>query len=90
MLGNAFGNVFDDRADKRGRRLNDSTVRDSGLGDRGTEGSVPDLLEQSQDAIRETGERESGSEIHELPLEADEADAAEQAQELDLDEDYYR
>jgi hypothetical protein len=51
---------------------------------------LPDSMEQDQDAVPD--ERESGRDgtRHELPLEADEADAADQERELGLDEDDYR
>ncbi len=55
----------------------------------GLEEPVPDSVEQKQDAIPRPDEDESGP-VLQLPLEADEADAAEQSQQLDLDEDDYR
>ncbi len=55
----------------------------------GLEEPVPDSVEQKQDAIPAAHEDENES-APQLPLEADEADAAEQAQELDLDDDDYR
>jgi hypothetical protein len=56
----------------------------------GLERPVPDSVEQGQDAISGTNEQETAEVPAELPLEADEADAAEQARELDLDDDDYR
>jgi hypothetical protein len=73
-----FGNIFDDAAD-RGPEMSDM----------GLEEPVPDSVEQKQDAIPAAHEDENES-APQLPLEADEADAAEQAQELDLDDDDYR
>ena len=51
---------------------------------------ITDVLEQNQPAvpgITETGERQIPGRI---PLEANEADAAEQAREVQLDDDDYR
>jgi hypothetical protein len=59
------------------------------MSDMGLEEPVPDSVEQKQDAIPRPDEDESGP-VLQLPLEADEADAAEQSQQLDLDEDDYR
>jgi hypothetical protein len=56
----------------------------------GLERPVADSVEQGQDAISGTNEQETPDVPEELPLEADAADAAEQARELDLDDDDYR
>jgi len=56
----------------------------------GLERPVADSVEQGQDAISGTNEQDTSPSPEELPLEADEADAAEQARELDLDDDDYR
>ena len=56
----------------------------------GLERPVPDSIEQNQDATTGADEQSEGPEPEEVPLEADPADAAEQARELDLDEDDYR
>ena len=58
------------------------------MADRGLDDPVPDVLEQSQDAVPDGEDEEELPE--ELPLEADEADAAEQSREVDLDDDDYR
>jgi hypothetical protein len=57
------------------------------MSDMGLERPVADSVEQNQDAIPGA---EEPDERHELPLEADEADAAEQDRDLGLDEDDYR
>jgi len=59
------------------------------MADRGLDDPVPDVLEQSQDAVPEV-EDEDEELPEELPLEADEADAAEQAREVGIDDDDYR
>jgi hypothetical protein len=51
---------------------------------------VDDSVEQNQDVIPGGGELDEVNLSHEVPLEADEADAAEQERELSLDEDDYR
>jgi len=56
----------------------------------GLEEPLPDSVEQHQDAIPRAEADRNGSPAEQLPLEADEADAAEQARELDLDDDDYR
>ena len=59
------------------------------MNDKGLERPVPDSVEQDQDVIPE--DEEPGQELpREVPLEADEADRAEQERVLDLDEDDYR
>jgi hypothetical protein len=59
------------------------------LTDRDPEGPLPDVIEQSQDVSPGPGDNDRGS-PGELPLEADPADAAEQAREVDTGEDDYR
>ena len=60
------------------------------MSDMGLERPVADSVEQRQDVIPD----DSGSEVYnrprEVPLEADEADAAEQERALGHDEDDYR
>jgi hypothetical protein len=56
----------------------------------GLERPVPDSVEQNQDATTGADEQSEGPEPEEVPLEADPADAAEQARELDIDDDDYR
>lgn len=62
--------------------------------DRGLDEPVPDALEQKQDAIPETGEPEENEipehSLEHVPLEADSADVAEQAREVDPGDDDYR
>jgi hypothetical protein len=57
--------------------------------ERSLEEPVPDSVEQDQDLIPDTAEP-ADSLPAELPFEADEADVAEQARELDPGEDDYR
>jgi hypothetical protein len=57
------------------------------MSEMGIERPVADSVEQDQDAIPGADELD---ERHELPLEADEADAAEQGRGVGLDEDDYR
>jgi hypothetical protein len=59
------------------------------MSDQDLEGPVPDLIEQQQEAIPGADEPD-GSQPHDMPLEADEADVAEQGRGLDLEEDDYR
>ena len=56
----------------------------------GPEQPVDDSVEQDQDAIPNAAELEESDLPHEVPLEVDEADAAEQERVLSLDEDDYR
>jgi hypothetical protein len=56
----------------------------------GLERPVADSVEQSQDAVPHEDELHEPSRPRELPLEADEADAAEQERDLGNDEDDYR
>ena len=58
--------------------------------ERGLERPVDDSVEQDQDVIPDEEELDEGNLSYEVPLEADEADAAEQERELNLDEDDYR
>ena len=51
---------------------------------------VADSVEQDQDVIPEEMEPTRDDTHHEVPLEADEADAADQERDLGLDEDDYR
>jgi hypothetical protein len=57
--------------------------------DAGLNEPVPDLAEQSQEAV--SGAQYEDTDLpEELPFEADEADAAEQAREFELGEEDYR
>jgi hypothetical protein len=61
--------------------------------DRGLDEPVPDVVEQSQEAVPgtdEADELELKVELKEVPLEADPADVAEQARAVELGEDDYR
>jgi hypothetical protein len=60
------------------------------MSDMGLERPVDDSVEQHQDVIPDETELDQSALSHELPLEADEADAAEQERALGLDEDDYR
>ena len=60
------------------------------MSDMGLERPVDDFVEQDQDAIPDGSERDERNLSYEVPLEADEADAAEQERALGLDEDDYR
>jgi len=63
--------------------------------ERDLEEPVPDVMEQHQEAVPDEDTDEDTDEAdqsgpEELPLEADEADVAEQAREVRLSEDDYR
>jgi hypothetical protein len=60
------------------------------MGEMDIERPVDDAVEQEQDVIPDAGDLDETDLPYELPLEADEADAAEQERELSLDEDDYR
>ncbi len=60
------------------------------MSDMGLERPVADSVEQDQDAIPDAEELDESDLPHEVPLEADEADAAEQDRAVGLDEDDYR
>ena len=60
------------------------------MSDMGLERPVDDSVEQEQDVIPDGEEPDEGNLLRELPLEADEADAADQDRELSLDDDDYR
>jgi hypothetical protein len=60
------------------------------MSDMGLERPVDDSVEQHQDVIPDEAELDESDLPYELPLEADEADAAEQERALSLDEDDYR
>jgi hypothetical protein len=59
------------------------------MSDQDLEGPVPDVVEQQQEAISGADEPD-GSQPYDMPLEADEADVAEQGRGVDLEEDDYR
>jgi len=58
--------------------------------DRGLDDPVPDIVEQSQEAVPDDDEDDDELLPDEVPLEANPADAAEQAREVELGEDDYR
>jgi hypothetical protein len=60
------------------------------MSDMSLERPVDDSVEQDQDVIPDRAELDQSRLSYELPLEADEADAAEQERALSLDEDDYR
>ena len=60
------------------------------MSEMGLERPVDDSIEQDQDVIPDGEELDEVNLSHEVPLEVDEADAAEQDRELSLDEDDYR
>lgn len=60
------------------------------MSDMGLERPVADSVEQSQDVVLDDSGSEQYNRPREVPLEADEADAAEQERALDHDEDDYR
>jgi hypothetical protein len=60
------------------------------MNDMGLERPVPDSVDQDQDVIPDDEEPDGEELPREVPLEADEADRAEQERVLDLDEDDYR
>ena len=60
------------------------------MSDMGLERPLDDAVEQDQDVIPDEDEPDDGDLLQEIPLEADEADAAEQKRALSLDEEDYR
>jgi hypothetical protein len=60
------------------------------MSDMGLERPVDDAAEQEQDAIPNGEELDESNLPREVPLEVDEADAAEQERDLGLDEEDYR
>jgi hypothetical protein len=60
------------------------------MSDMGLERPPDDAVEQDQDVIPDEDEPDDGAVRQEIPLEADEADAAEQERALSLDEEDYR
>jgi len=58
--------------------------------DRGLDEPFPDVVEQSQEAVPGADEPDDTELPIDLPLEADPADASEQAREVELGEDDYR
>jgi hypothetical protein len=60
------------------------------MSDTGLERPAADSAEQSQDVIPDDSGSDEYNRSREVPLEADEADAAEQERALDHDEDDYR
>ncbi|HXP21659.1 MAG TPA: hypothetical protein VN840_18605 [Streptosporangiaceae bacterium] len=58
--------------------------------DAGLDEPVPDVVEQRQEAVPGADEHEDAELPDELPFEANEADAAEQAREVELGEEDYR
>jgi hypothetical protein len=67
--------------------------KEVGMTDRGLDEPVPDVVEQSQEVAPRGDETDEGEEVDRLevvPLEADPADAAEQAREVQTGDDDYR
>ena len=60
------------------------------MSDMGLEQPEDDTVEQGQDVVPDGAELDQGNLPHEVPLEVDEADAAEQERALGVDEDDYR
>jgi hypothetical protein len=60
------------------------------MSDMGLEQPEDDTVEQDQDVVPNGAELDQGNLPHEVPLEADEADAAEQERAVSVDEDDYR
>ena len=60
------------------------------MSDKGLEAPDADLAEQEMDAIPADTDDDEPALTDELPLEANEADAAEQARHVNLDDDDYR
>jgi hypothetical protein len=60
------------------------------MSDMGLEQPLDDVVEQDQDVIPDEDEPDDGGVAQEIPLEANEADAAEQERTLSLDEEDYR
>jgi hypothetical protein len=60
------------------------------MSEMGLERPEGDSVEQDQDVIPDAEELDEVDLSYEVPLEVDEADAAEQERELNLDEDDYR
>jgi hypothetical protein len=60
------------------------------MSDRGLDEPVPDAVEQLQDAVPDEDESDETELPDQVPLEADPADAAEQARTVQLGEDDYR
>jgi len=60
------------------------------VSDMGLEAPDADSAEQDRDAVPEPVDTEEQGQPEEVPLEADQADTAEQARALDLDDDEYR
>jgi hypothetical protein len=60
------------------------------MSDMSLERPLDDAVEQDQDVIPDEQEPDPGRVPPEIPLEADEADAAEQERALSLDEEDYR
>jgi hypothetical protein len=75
-----FGNMFDRPNPAGGSMLSNDEL----------EAPDADAAEQNQDAIPAVDDADELDPLTELPLEANQADSAEQARELDLDDDEYR
>ncbi|MHB1432911.1 MAG: hypothetical protein ACYCVZ_12445 [Streptosporangiaceae bacterium] len=61
-----------------------------GRGEPRAEAAEADAVEQEQEAVPGAGDGRDSELPEEVPLEADEADTAEQTREVNLDEDDYR
>jgi hypothetical protein len=64
--------------------------KEVGMTDRGLDEPVPDVVEQSQEVVPAADDADEAELLQVIPLEADPADAAEQAREVELGEDDYR
>jgi hypothetical protein len=68
-------------------------AQEVGMPDRGLDDPVPDVVEQSQEVVpsaNDADELEKADLLEVVPLEANPADAAEQAREVEYGEDDYR
>jgi hypothetical protein len=82
--------MFDERKTRRRREYR--LPEGIGMTDRDAEGPVDDVVEQHQAVVPGDDDNDQESELPhgDLPLEADEADAAEQARSIGPDDDDYR
>jgi len=72
------------------RRRYDGAPEGVDMTDRGLDEPFPDVVEQHTEAVPGTDESEESELPAKLPLEADPADAADQAREVQLGEEDYR
>lgn len=81
--------MFED-ANKLARTTDTRLPEGVGMIDRGLDEPDADVAEQHQEAVPGSEEEDEAKLPERLPLEADPADAAEQAREVQLGEDDYR